>query len=299
MRGWSSKNDAARVESLFNGMKDGYDEGDESLKPRFVDYAVRLRTWARVGEPEIALSVAQEMIAAYQSGLIDQNVTIRELNRLVESWICCSKPNSLLMAEMTLSTIFRDVFPSSKVADTDMLSSDQKSYLEKLKCFDSLLLAPDSVSFGMLISAYTKSDSSNAAMKALKLLNIAEELHGKGVSCRPNFLTYSDVIGALCREGGGNDAIDQVLDSLLDKDDEFWTSQLKAGLNIHSIIQKIDRILREKSKSAVLRNKSMTLMEKLEPFIIHRSSRKGKPKRHAENPKRRQGINNKRKAFQN
>lgn len=265
MRGWSNVNDASRVESLFHAMKDGYDDGDVSLKPRFGDYAVRLRTWARVGEPEIALSVFEEMVAAYQSGLVDRDVSVREVNRLIESWGSSEKPDTAHMARATLSTIFKESFSSFRdilSSSETLLSSDQKAYLEKLQCIDTSHLSPDSVSCSLVISAYAKSGSPNAATKALQLLNIAEDLHKRSVPCLPNFLVYSEVIGALCREKEDTAcSVTNVLDNLLEKDDKFWTLQLKLGLHIPSILRKLEPLIGTKSED--LRDQFKTLMEKL------------------------------------
>lgn len=205
-----------KVEQVFRRMEAASDAGDDSVKPHFQTYTTLLQAWSKMGEPEKTLSVLEEMLERYESGRLDRRPASRDFDTVLQAWLRSGRPDAAAEALKGLETM---------------------EELAKQQRFDCV---PNIYSYNTVLSAFAKTESTNAGTNALALLRRMQDKLGSDPKTKPNFISYSLVVRTLVSEGSpaALDDAEGLLDEMLQKDEEFWGSEMVQGT-----LQKILKLL--------------------------------------------------------
>mmetsp|Transcript_17565 Transcript_17565/g.47877 ORF Transcript_17565/g.47877 Transcript_17565/m.47877 type:complete len:998 (-) Transcript_17565:693-3686(-) len=222
MTAWAKRQQPQRVEEIFQEMKSEFEGGDASCKPHRHSYVTRLRGWVRAGNVKMTIQVLNEMNVDLQ-----QDLSIRDLNAILEAWLYSGDGKAAEKADCCLHYIFPDVMgdflPTEHLSESEVESLISGLEISKLKWSKGL---PDVFSFTLVLSNYTRSDSSAASYRAYYLLEKLKSLateYGKP-SLQPTAKTYLEVVDVLFNSGDphAGRVIFSLLKELETKDDDVW-----------------------------------------------------------------------------
>ena len=203
MSGWMRHVRPDKVEALFQEMKDGYNSGNEALKPTAATHIVRLQSWSKAGNPEKTSEALNDWIASAEAEPFHDMPDTRDFSAVLTAWLRSNRSDAAEKADRGLQQMM------------DLASTG------RFQCF------PDRHSFTAVISAYAKSKSKEAGKRALRLLEELKSLFREknDRALDPNLLLYVEVLVACLssmQTQDGEEAIRNLFRELLSKEASFW-----------------------------------------------------------------------------
>eukprot|EP00523_Entomoneis_sp_CCMP467_P018716 CAMPEP_0168819218 /NCGR_PEP_ID=MMETSP0726-20121227/8178_1 /TAXON_ID=265536 /ORGANISM="Amphiprora sp., Strain CCMP467" /LENGTH=604 /DNA_ID=CAMNT_0008871607 /DNA_START=227 /DNA_END=2038 /DNA_ORIENTATION=- len=193
------------VEDAFNALNSGYEKGSEQLRPAAKDHVLRLQSWSKAGNPEMATLSLRDMIFSD-----DFQPDRRHFHSVLQAWANSKHPQAARKAEECLRLMDKlsakfdscspNEFSFNHVINT-LVYSNLPGSIQRAETLllemQSRGIKPDVATYNSIMSNYAKSTSPEDFRRVEQL---DQERRNRGLE--RTAITYTSLMSAHARNGG-------------------------------------------------------------------------------------------------
>lgn len=233
MKAWSRSDQmgaAERCEGFLNGMWEAYErEGRWSVKPNDVTYATAMYAWSRVAKkvsaaPYRAEALFRDMKQRYKDGDASLAPTEGIYVSLITTWNRSITPQTKQQA-LARCQFYFDQMRADYMAGNESMRPTAKMYnallegmkqagdgkgadrifqlmMNEYRVHNNILARPNSYTFHSVMTAWARSRSASAPLRAEAILKDMNDLYEqKGWDCKPTTIGFSAVLNCWAKSG--------------------------------------------------------------------------------------------------
>jgi pentatricopeptide repeat protein len=178
-----------------------------TCRPDIQSFNAVLNAWARSRHPMAAVraeAILQHMHQRYAAGNVTFPPDLPSFNTVLTAW---SRSKNRTLAARNTESILRRM---------------EEDFANGCK----MAVAPNTVSYNIVLSALAQSNDPRAEDRALALFERMKERHAQGIaSCRPDCITYNTIIPLLCKQKTKRNVVDIAMDLLSEVENVYRNTQ--------------------------------------------------------------------------